>query len=216
MRGKDRDNFYVPVLTFLTLVSVVVLVLVISRINSWTLCDGSKCSIQEWLAATSGWVGFAAAAVGAYFVLGQLKEQRRQSEFLVGDTDPEFILLRNRKSNSVALRTVNWNRSGIMIERVTCVEPRGAKISSVRDVEKELYPKAVKEDHPTFLIKGWPSRSGNPPSRRLELTFSKADKEPTKLDKVGQRISVEVSYRIIGQVHERRKSISTALDIEEH
>jgi hypothetical protein len=216
MRGKDRDNFYVPVLTFLTLVSVVVLVLLVSWINSWTLCDSTKCTIQEWLAATSGWVGFAAAAVGAYFVLGQLKEQRRQSEFLVGDTDPEFILLRNRKNNSIALRTVNWNRSGIMIERVTCVEPPNTMISSVRDVEKTPNPKAITGNHPTFLVEGWPSRSGNPPSRRLELTFSRGDRKPTNLDMAGHRISIEVSYRIIGQIHERRKSISTALDIEEH
>lgn len=77
MPMNDR-GFYIPVLSALTLAAFVLLIRFFPDVTNWELCEASRCTVQDWLAATAGWVGFLAAAVGAYFVYHQLAEQRRQ------------------------------------------------------------------------------------------------------------------------------------------
>lgn len=87
---NDR-GFYIPVLSGLTLTAFVLLIRFFPDVTSWKLCEPARCTVQDWLSATAGWVGFVAAAVGAFFVFSQLAEQRKQTAYLMGDRTPNMM-----------------------------------------------------------------------------------------------------------------------------
>ncbi|WP_112602798.1 hypothetical protein ACK83U_12525 [Rhizobium sp. WW22] len=80
---------------------------------------------RDWIAALSGWIGFAAAAVGAYFVYHQLDQQRKQTAFMIGDGEPTVDLVCAPFENlSAGFRVVNWNRRHIVIESIKITSPQ--------------------------------------------------------------------------------------------
>ncbi|NTG09247.1 hypothetical protein [Rhizobium rhizogenes] len=79
---------------------------------------------RDWIAALSGWVGFAAAAVGAYFVFHQLDQQRKQTAFMIGDGEPTVDLVCAPFANlSAGFRIVNWNRRVMVVESIKITSP---------------------------------------------------------------------------------------------
>lgn len=75
-----------------------------------TLCEplDGYC-VREWIGALSGWAAavFAAAAIAP--LIGQLREQQRQTSFTLGDAMPTVDIER-RADLSILVRIVNWNR----------------------------------------------------------------------------------------------------------
>jgi SOS-response transcriptional repressor LexA len=145
MKGAQvgEKGFYVPVLTFLTLASVVLLVRNFPDLAGVTLCETARCTVQDWLSATSGWVGFGVASIGAYFVYHQLAEQRKQTAFTIGDGLPSFeIVRRSRNDISAAFRLTNWNRRSLVIAAlrinsfVEFVHPIGIRSLALKQPEE--------------------------------------------------------------------------------
>lgn len=141
--SMGEKSFYVPILTFLTLFAVIMLVRFFPDLSSLPVCEQARCTIQDWLAATSGWVGFGAAAIGAYFVYHQLAEQRRQTAFALGDGHPTFeILRRSQTSHSGLFRITNWNRRTLVIASLTItstapfVKPIGVRRMACKEPEE--------------------------------------------------------------------------------
>jgi len=143
---------------------------------------------RDWLAALSGWVGFGAAAIGAYFVYHQLSEQRKQTAFILGDGEPTIEVYRSAKisksrrtSRSGIVRIVNWNRRSVYICAARVTIPQGVvelsqmygaavtvptqSPSSIRIIE----PDGKIRNRP--IIPGWLNRQDTPPYRDFFFIF---------------------------------------------
>lgn len=181
---KDNSRFYIPVLSFLVLANVVLLAVFINgpsdRFQEY-ICEAERCTLQDWLSATAGWVGFIAAAVAAYLVFGQLEEQRKQTAFMLGDADPTLEERRNSHFQRRAMFEIaNWNRRRISI----------VKFSITSDHPNFPKPKFIKLSHPeskgeldllafddqgkntvVLALGGWIDRQAPPPRIRFCFGF---------------------------------------------
>lgn len=82
-------------------------------------CKGESSCFREWVGTLSTLLAMVAAAIAAYFVYGQLDEQRRQTAFLLGDGLPTLESVRTGgKSTSGQVLLLNWNRRTLLIKRV--------------------------------------------------------------------------------------------------
>ncbi|WP_117196412.1 hypothetical protein [Rhizobium terrae] len=75
---------------------------------------------REWISALSGWVGFGAAAIGAYFVYHQLNEQRKQTAFILGDGNPSVeVYTYSMNCRRAVFRIINWNRRTLTLRKIS-------------------------------------------------------------------------------------------------
>jgi hypothetical protein len=113
----SNSRFYISILTFLTLVASIALAWLSANLPTGLkiyLCNPESCTLQDWLSASAGWVGFIAAAIGAYFIFHQLSEQRKQTAFILGDGLPSLdIKLAATSSRSGTFVVTNWNRRNV-------------------------------------------------------------------------------------------------------
>jgi hypothetical protein len=174
--------FLVPVLTFLTLFAVIMLVRFFPDISSFSACEPTRCTLQDWMAATSGWVGFGAAAIGAYFVYHQLAEQRKQTAFVLGDGQPTFEMIRrSQRPHSAALRLTNWNRRTLVIASLqimasaSFVKPIGIRRMASSEPEKISAADFILFDSDGAIAmpraSGWLDRQKSPTSVTFVLLF---------------------------------------------
>jgi hypothetical protein len=198
---RNNERFYIPILTFLVLTSSVIAVVIVSHINSWPLCEGDKCNVQDWLAATSGWVGFGTAAIAAYLVYHQLDQQKKQTAFLLGDGSPTIEIVRaSGRMNSGALLIVNWNRRALVIDsiKVTCSHPLPALSKFVfQAIDEEIVHADINEDNGIEdrpIIHGSIDRQGVPNTMKFSLTF-KGDVAPEIITK-GTFVDVTVQIEM--------------------
>lgn len=182
MPMNDR-GFYIPVLSALTLAAFVLLIRFFPDVTNWELCEASRCTVQDWLAATAGWVGFLAAAVGAYFVYHQLAEQRRQTAFALGDGDPVFqVHVYAFDHTRAVLRFINWNRRTLAIHRIRirCADVAIPMPIKFRWSEDQFTPGGVVNDcginaagwlYTVPGVEGWIDRQGRPDIFDFQLLF---------------------------------------------
>ncbi|USJ24692.1 hypothetical protein [Ensifer adhaerens] len=183
------------------------------------LCDKSSNCLATWVGALSGWVAAVGALCAALWTIGPLREQvreaRRQSDFLVGDAEPEIVLIRNREEKTVKLRITNWNRHTVMIDSVSCVSPSSYQVSNVLDAEDERLESRLSRtgQRYAYRVDGWFDRSKAPERRSLVVVFSRDGQIDTTAATNRVGVSVAVSYRVVGQHHERRQVVVSALDL---
>ncbi|WP_163877767.1 hypothetical protein [Rhizobium laguerreae] len=195
--------FYVSVFTLLALTAVVGLVVEISRLpEGWqsSMCRNDGCTVQQWVSATSGWAGFVAAMIGAYFVFHQLAEQRKQTSFALGDGEPTFeILRRGRSERSAIFRITNWNRRTVVLRaasfRSQHSSPKPKRL--VRFPTKK--PRVIDGD--IYQI----SENGN---------LSKMGKVPGWLDRQAGPISAEFWFSFVEQGKDTAMHIETDVEVE--
>ncbi len=186
---RNNARFYVPVLTFLTLIGAIALVVFIAHQNGWPLCAGDDCSVQSWLSATSGWAGVVAAVVGAYFVYHQLSEQRRQTAFLLGDGEPVFQVHQYAIDNERAVfRFINWNRRTLIFRRLRI---QSAFTAMPKPISVQWSDKAFKKGKATECCRvdakgwldiypgaeGWHDRQGRPDILDFKIFFSEGTED---------------------------------------
>ncbi|MGV1900103.1 hypothetical protein ACQZ6V_07420 [Agrobacterium sp. 22-3674b3] len=208
---KDNSRFYIPVLTFLVLASVVLLARYVSGlpddIQSY-VCKADDCTIQEWLSATAGWVGFVAAAIGAYFVFGQLAEQRRQTAFMLGDASPTIELnVAAHEGRRAQFEIVNWNRRRITIkailfsaEDVELPSPKHIQMSFSEEEGEAINPyEQPQKLKYSALVGGWHDRQRSPHYARFRVCFEDEVEDYTDLlDECGdyKPINFKIEYSI--------------------
>jgi len=151
------------------------------------LCESERCTVQDWLAALSGWAGFVAAIVGAYLVFAQLSEQRSQSAFVLGDGSPSLdVFCYSILRAPAVLRIVNWNRRllhvrHIRVESDFLIIPAPTMITffdpNFKAKTTEL-PIAVEKDGWFTMavgVEGWLDRQTSPHLGDFSLMFERAD-----------------------------------------
>lgn len=183
----------------------------------WCLVSEKNC-VREWVGALSGWAAFVGAILALPYVASQVREARRQTEFAIGDADPEFIIGRNRRTRRTVLTVRNWNRRRIMVDTVTIVRNTNRlAIYDLADADDLSVPTWKQQQYlgerASFGVDGWVDRSQQPPKRRLKILLSKDGEFTEDPDVIGSKMDLEISYRVVGQLHEQRQSTVTTLDI---
>lgn len=181
---RDNSRFYIPVLSTLILMGVVLTVQALSKLpDNWRefVCKPEDCTLQEWMSATSGWAGFLAAAMGAYYIYHQLAEQRKQTAFLLGDGEPTIELVRaSGRSTSGLIRVVNWNRRSLVIDSIKIESGHALPAAAFfllqpkeeeTDVDRvEIQPCGSIPDRPR--VEGWRNRQEGPDEIEFCLEFN--------------------------------------------
>ncbi|GAA2867260.1 hypothetical protein GGQ99_001316 [Aminobacter niigataensis] len=187
-------------------------------------CDARPACLRDWVGALSGWVAALGAFLAAIITLPELKRQaseaRRQTDFAVGDAEPDFVLQRNVPKKRLALEVTNLNRRAILIESW---EPDGGSDFSIYNIEPfvgGVAPSIAKRHRyrpriPNYRIAGWQVRSDASPKRKFAVVLSKDGKIVDDPAAFRDRISLRIRFRIVGQKHERREAITTAIEIDE-
>ncbi|MBZ9746743.1 hypothetical protein LB516_15930 [Mesorhizobium sp. CO1-1-7] len=165
-----------------------------SVLNEFAWCiSGEEHCVREWISATSGWAAALAAAVAIGPLLGQLREQRRQTSFVLGDAEPTVDIER-RAYLSLRIRLVNWNRRALYLRPLQfkmagkSYNPR----SILRSNENQSYTSVGDYG---FTIAGWEDRSSAPPFSELAIELE----EDGKIGDFNQPILVEVVGQLIGE-----------------
>ncbi|TAV48418.1 hypothetical protein ELI30_08945 [Rhizobium leguminosarum] len=187
--------------------------------EGWEACGKDDCNIQSWLSALSGWVAAIGAGVAAAVTLRPLRQQvreaRRQSDFIVGDAEPEFVLQRNKPAKRVTLKAINWNRRNVMIDKVACTDKITFQVFNLHDLKEEpdWAKRARRRKIPSFRVNSWLDRTKAPTTRRLVITFGVEGQARQDLGYDGSALEVDIDYRVIGQSHERRTTRAVAMDV---
>ena len=73
----------------LALVTIFICYLFASTSSEVSLCNGENC-LREWVAALSGWAALGAAIVTLNVLREQVEDQRRQTDYIIGNMPPEM------------------------------------------------------------------------------------------------------------------------------
>lgn len=128
----------------------------------------AECS-RQWIGALSGWIAAAAAILAIGPLLGQLREQRRQTRFVLGDAEPTVDIER-RAPLSLRVRIVNWNRRMLDIRAVKFRTPAGD--ISARNVLRRTETMGYQPYMANFFglkVHGWEDRAERPPFNELAI-----------------------------------------------
>lgn len=189
---------------------------------SWCIAGEEHC-VREWAGALSGWAAAAGALLAVLITIPYLRKQiaeaQRQSDFLVGDAPPEFIVQRNRDHGTVTLIVRNWNRRRVMVDDAKTVGGNGIVVSSIGEFHDEEFSKTLvaRPDgrRSSYGVDGWIDRSESPPDRKLYLFLSRGEGSINTPDVVAANINLLIEYRLVGQEHEERTASVSALEIIE-
>ena len=223
---KSNNPFVIATLAFLTFGVVVLIIFTWPNVPvEWKsyLCKPEDCTLQQWLSSISGWFGGLLAAAGAVIVYWQLREQRRQTEFLIGDGEPSVDVVSTATDElSAFFRVVNWNRRLIVVGSISFLPDPGVKpiflhrLAADYDLDRDEGPDTftestrVKADGDLWNppeLPGWEDRSKPPAAAIFVLEFDKGVKSEAFGNDARQIITVSFGTFAPGN-HMRRSTIS--------
>jgi hypothetical protein len=185
---------------------------------SWCVVGEEHC-VREWVSALSGWAAFVAAVVTLPILWHQVVEARRQTAFIVGDPEPDFLIYRNRRAREIYLTVRNWNRRRVMVGDVTIRNGNDVTVEDLSDKKdaSRLSRRAQIRagESGSFLIQGWTDRNNEPPPERsLKIHLSRNGEPVTDPVTIASRFEFEIKYRVLGQEHEKRlaRAITSVID----
>jgi hypothetical protein len=206
---SDRKFVVIGVGMTLIWLFAMTMMLMPSLIKTWPeasslFCSGDNCTIQGWLSALSGWFAFGAALHTFKYFRNQISEQKRQTDFIIGNDDPTLDSIQHLEdSEEVILRIVNWNRRGVLIHdmdflgRDLVTGIMKVKINGRKDIMARM---------PIFL-RGWEKRNSEGPET-AQFTLSAHEKDVASLLKewpLGQQVFADI--QILGEKHRRKRLV---------
>ncbi|QAZ45933.1 hypothetical protein [Mesorhizobium sp. Pch-S] len=133
---------------------------------SWCIAGEEHC-VREWVSALSGWAAAVAAGVTLFALYDQLREQRRQTDFVLGDAKPTLTARHPQdRLEDFALRIVNWNRVSADILRVRVAWSNVPVQVGLKEVGLGDRTVGINMDpniSGIVRIDGWENRSDAPP-----------------------------------------------------
>lgn len=138
----------------------------------WPLCDGANCNVQVWLGSLSGWFGGFATFITILLIVYQLREQRRQTDFLIGDARPTMDAIEHLEDKAqLVVRIVNWNRRGMVVRSLKVEDPNSSIMPNRLTVNGVKIPvDIISFGIDPFVIPGWVDRSASPPQAEIRLS----------------------------------------------
>lgn len=166
----DSRSYCVLVSTCAFLLFCVTTVFAVSDAGQGAIC-GNECSVRDWLEATSGWVGAILTAVTFYFLYRQLREQSKQTKFMLGDGDPTMDSVQHlENADEIVIKIVNWNRRTLLVNNIAPLKAPGP----VAPMEMFLCDQEIARRYP-IVLPGWEDRSKGPHVLRVTLVCDAGD-----------------------------------------
>jgi hypothetical protein len=154
--------------------------------------------LREWIGALSGWAAAIAAGVTLVALYDQIREQRKQTDFILGDAPPTLDVIQDLDDEEeIVLRLVNWNRRGVILKTIE-LEDFDANIG-VMDFKENGKPKNLKDRSPPYL-RGWENRSQGPNSFQFKLS---ASVDNVLVRDWPRHSTISVTLQIIGDIHRK-------------
>ncbi|KAB2716967.1 hypothetical protein [Brucella intermedia] len=188
-------------------VLVIEILLMFQRDGVCSLDDktGTVC-FREWIGALSGWAGAVAAAFTLIVLFQQIKDQRKQTAYAIGEAEPDFLIERRSHESRCTLKVVNFSRHNIVVDEINILSPTAIKITKMI-VERQ--PLSIAE--PRVLIKGNINRKASPPIREIVVEVGDI-LLGNSVNIMDHPLELEISYRKIGQNHTRHSTTASALN----
>lgn len=139
--------------------------------QGWKWCNPTECNVQTWLGSLSGWFGGLVAFITILFIMRQLREQRRQTDFTIGDAMPTLDAIEHLQDKAeLVVRIVNWNRRAIVVRNIQVDDPTTTVMLNKLTINGKEKPVATISFSPQpFVVPGWENRSGAPFHAELRL-----------------------------------------------
>jgi len=171
-------------------------------------------TIWEALGALSGWMAAVGALAAAVLtlrpLLGQLREARRHTDFIVGDAPPTLDVVQSKDPFEVSfadLRIVNWNRRPLILRKIEVDLPTPGvcpivetQINNRALTDKEFECDDFESYRKIVPVPGWEDRNERPNHAKIELAAVTVD----QIHDTNQEyeIPVRVYCRLVGDTHQ--------------
>ncbi|WP_157866135.1 hypothetical protein [Mesorhizobium japonicum] len=210
------SRFWYSIVFYIYCVVLAGIVLLPSYFDFADVCPAKSEAVvclQTWVSALSGWAAFIGAVIAIPFVAAQVREARRQTEFIVGDAMPTANMHDPRETRvdnaySTRLKIVNWNRHPILIRSIQLMEPTNVELFGVEVEDHDAGRRHIlQQEHKRgrMYVPGWVDRSKMPTVAEFDLTFSTADPALIAIaqnDLVRCPITLKVEITIAGARHQ--------------
>lgn len=164
------------------------------------LCGSNETTgecVREWFGAWSGYLAALAAGITLLALYDQIREQRKQTEFMVGDALPTMDIVQDLDDPEVlVIRLVNWNRRGVVAKNIELHGIAGGKTFFF-----EHKKNGEKIHHNRIYLRGWENRAEAPHSLQTRIVCE-VDNElinewPTDTEVTMTIQIIDVTHRII-------------------
>jgi hypothetical protein len=98
------------------------------------VCEPEKNCLIAWVGALSGWAALAGALFTVVVMREQLAEQKRQTDYITGDLDPEYFFDSSMREDDgvyfseAKISVINRNRRTLVLQRFEASLPEGFSI----------------------------------------------------------------------------------------
>lgn len=162
-----------------------------------TLCT------REWVSALSGWIAAGGALIAAWLTINKLRqqiaEQKKQTDFLVGDAMPTLDCLQDiNDPQQIVIRIVNWNRRTVLIHGIGFDNMDTTNLTTAI-MEIKQNDVIIREPIRQPIINGWEDRNKAPNNLKIKIA---AERNGTILDEFPSDLQIRVMVRLIGQSHD--------------
>ena len=161
--------------------------------------------LREWVGALSGWAAAVAAGITILALYDQLREQRKQTDFVLGEALPTFDAY-SEGFVDVYLRVVNWNRRTFLIDKIVCDDAKAISVYKVK-LEHRAEAEALASDsavfYPPIRVAAFDDRSKAPAICRLEIQVFGDDTSPPVMN-------FAIYGRLLGEKHSKLVLTATA------
>lgn len=139
--------------------------------------EGSVECFRTWFGASAGYLAAVAAGATLFALFAQVREQRKQTDFLVGDALPTMDVSYDLSDpEQLVIRIANWNRRGMLLIMLNVDGLDGASWGLM---ETKLGDNVVKDPDDfarSRYLRGWENRSGPPAVMQFKIAASRENK----------------------------------------
>ncbi|CDX40001.1 conserved hypothetical protein [Mesorhizobium sp. ORS 3359] len=202
-----KDGNWAAVLGVAVFVAIGVLLWFTYHWDFGDLCaekeNGAEC-FRGWFGAAAGYLAVIAAGITLFALYDQIWEQRKQTEFMIGDANPTVDVMAEEFTYAY-VQIVNWNRRTFLIDEI--VPADGTLLfGSLEEVEIEGVKYAIPyewtgEFETAQRLPGWLDRNSPPKLARFKVRAYFTDSGGAGRSPRREEITVVVSGRLVGDEH---------------
>jgi len=164
---------------------------------------------REWVGALSGWAAFAAAIASLPYLIGQWREAKKQTRFVIGDEDPTLDVVEHlREKDRLVIRIVNWNRRAVFVKDIAvATETKPGDMEDQTVIWQAENEKGPTDTNFPIQIRGWENRAERPSFASLDLLLIRrvaGSAENWRKDDIvpfPQDAKVVATIQMLGNVH---------------
>lgn len=163
--------------------------------------NGAEC-FRAWFGAAAGYLAVIAAGITLLALYDQIWEQRKQTEFSVGDANPTVDVMAEEITYAY-VQIVNWNRRTFLIDRIAPADGTLLFASLVEiEMDRDLYSIPYEWDGDfkvAHRLPGWIDKNEPPKIVRFKIRAFFTDDANQQARR--EEITIVVTGRLVGDEH---------------